>query len=146
MTLSILLLTNPVRRQALERALVVLVEQEIASKQGVEGRLIKMVYTNSQKLLPGVLTKAITLTLPGLVNDLELEYAQARKTTTPFSHYLLKPECRPHITKAVLKAFDHMSVQYPLLKPLYLLIRGRIEYHALQGIPRLSATLKPFTG
>jgi hypothetical protein len=146
MTLSVLLLTNPTKRQALERALALLVEQEIASKQGVEGQLLKMVYTNSQKLLPGVLTKAITLTLPGLITDFEPEYTQAQRTTTPFSRYLLKPECQPSVTKAVLTAFDKMSTQYPLLKPLYLLIRGRIEHHAVLAIPRLSSTLQPFTG
>jgi hypothetical protein len=146
MTLQVQLLANPIKRQLLEQAVVHFFESEVAAKHGIEGQLIKTTHANAKKLIPDILSRGVTLALPGLVADFEPEYALARQAKRTFAQHLLRPERRPFLTKAILRAFQRVIAQYPLLVPLFHVIRGRVEHHAGLALPQLAAVLQPFVG
>lgn len=144
MSIRSLILTDPRKRLALEQAIEQLFEDEIQGKTGAEGKIIIAIHTKAKKLVPHILPQSITLTLPQLLTDLEPEYVLARIHKISLVHHVLQPDRRFIVVRIIRQAFDTVVAKHVILRPLYQVLKSRIEYHIGLALPRLALLLQTF--
>ena len=133
------------KKQAVVRDAAVLMDEEVASKSGVGGLVVKAVFATVKAVKPGVIPEAIEGLLPDFAQALDPILAE-RKDGTPVAAHLLQHESR--VVQALLSVTDDRakrSTHHTLLKA-YEKLRPTAERQVSAGLPRLAKLVEKHVG
>jgi hypothetical protein len=126
------------RRGEVVTDLQALVDQEVASKSGLSGGIIKTGYAAMRKIRPGFIGSAIDGLLDGFVEALEPYWAAYRAQGAPgFGAYLTSyPQ---EVSQALLAVTDRRAerASRAAVTSAYAKLRPRAQENVIEALPRL---------
>jgi hypothetical protein len=130
-------LLDPDRRPVLVTDLQALVDQEVASKGGMSGGIVKTGYAAVKKVKPGIVGRAVDGMLDDFVAALEPHWAAYQAQPTPgFGGFLAS---RPQdVSGALLSVTDRRAERANgTLSSVYNRLRPRGQENVIEALPRL---------
>ena len=133
-------LLEPTRRPSAVKALVDVVDAEVAAKSGFGGRLIKTGYGAVTKLSDGFVAKAVNRMLPGFAQALDPFWAE--RGGRPFADVLVARQ--DDVAAALLSVTDGQvaGTSNTVVKKIYGSLRGKARENVVAALPRVGAVLE----
>jgi len=126
------------RRDAVVTDLQVFVDQEVASKSGLSGGIVKTGYAAVKKVRPGIIRSAIDSMLDDFVEALEPHWSAYQAQPTPgFGGYLAgRPQ---EVSEALLAVTDRRAKRSSraTITSVYGKLRPRGQENVIESLPRL---------
>ncbi|WP_114907229.1 DUF6918 family protein [Ornithinimicrobium murale] len=133
-------LLEPTRRPTVVKALVDVVDAEVASKSGIGGRIIKTGYAAVTRVSEGFVAKAVNALLPGFATALDPFWQE--RGDRPFADVLV---ARDHEAAEALLAVTDREVggtRNSVVKKVYGSLRGKAKDNVVAALPRVGATIE----
>lgn len=133
-------LLEPDRRPSAVKALVDLVDAEVAAKSGLGGKIIKTGYAAVTKLSDGFVAKAVNRMLPGFAEALDPFWAQ--RGDVSFADTLVARH--DEAAEALLAVTDRQvaSTSNGAVRKVYGSLRGKAKENVVAALPRVGAAIR----
>jgi hypothetical protein len=133
-------LADPVRRTAVVRDAVVLVEREVASKRGLRAMALKGGFKAFKAIQPGIVTRAIEKLLPHFVPVIDPIWAEAQQHDRSAA-WMNTQDIR--IADALLGVTDGLAAKAKnrVMIRIYKSLRGQAKGHVQTAVPGLTDLL-----
>lgn len=137
------LLLEPDRRPTVVRALVEVVDAEVAGKSGISGRIIRTGYTAVTKVSDGFVAKAVNRLLPDFAAALDPFWQERREHS--FGDVLVARQ--DEAAEALLTVTDREmgGTRNTVVKKVYGSLRGKAKENVVAALPRVGATIESHT-
>lgn len=134
------IMLEPVRRPAAVRALVEVVDAEVADTSGISGRIIRTGYTAVTRVSEGFVAKAVNRLLPAFAAALD-PFWQGRGELT-FNEVLVSRQ--DEAAEALLAVTDRevAGTRNSVVKKVYGSLRGRAKDNVVAALPRVGAAIE----
>lgn len=134
------ILLEPDRRPTVVRALVEVVDAEVAGKSGISGRIIRTGYAAVTKISEGFVAKAVNRLLPGFATALDPFWRERGERA--FDDVLVARQ--DEAAEALLAVTDREvgGTRNSVVKKVYGSLRGRAKENVVAALPRVAATIE----
>lgn len=126
-------------------ALIGVVDEEVRSKKGLSGGVIKAAYAAAKKVQPGIIQRALDSMLPDFARALDPFWSDFTAAGGgDFGRFLADRGDQP--ADALLTVTDARAerTRREPLKKAYGSVRGKARDHVRAALPRLGSTLQGF--
>ncbi len=134
-------LEDPASRRAVVSDCVQILEEEVASKRGLGGKVIRAGYAAFKNAKPGITTAAFDRLLPRFAPVIDPHWERASAGGDPHAYF------RAHeaeIADGLLAVTDGLADRATnrVLIRLYRSLRGRARPHVIAGVPRIPVLIE----
>jgi hypothetical protein len=140
-------LLDPDRRGAVVADLQALVDQEVASKDGLSGGIVKTGYAAVKKVKPGIVRGAVDSLLEEFVAALEPHWAAYQEQPTAgFGAFLAgRPQ---EVSQALLAVTDRRAerASRATVASMYNRLRPKAQDNVIEALPRLGDLVERHAG
>jgi hypothetical protein len=138
------LLADPARRDRIVADCVRIVDDEVAAKGGLSGRLIRAGYASFQKMRPGIVAPALTRLLPMMAPVIQTHWDAGLASGDADAHFRQNSQ---RIAEDLLGVTDGLAARSDnrVLTTLYRSLRPAAKDPVATAVPRLPALLRAHT-
>ena len=138
-------LLNESNRPRVVETLLVVVDEEVKSKKGISGGVLKAAYAAAKKVQPGILPRALNSMLPDFAQAIDPFWSDFQAAGGgDFGAYLGGRS--EQASDALLSVTDARAerTRREALKKAYGSVRGKAKEHVAAALPRLGRALQGF--
>ena len=138
-------LADPIKKAAVVRDGVLLIESEVASKRGLSGMALKGGYKAVKKLKPGIIAEALGMLLPDFAPAIDPIYLRGAASGDPQAYLCANAS---EVADALLEVTDGKAARAKnrVMIRVYQSLRAQARGHVVAAIPGLARMVVKHVG